>query len=325
MADKRLLLRLMCLIVWMFPATVMSVGTGLAWGQNYPNRTVRLVTVAPGSANDLAARLVAQELRGALGQSVVVDNRGSIASEIVAKASPDGYTVLLYGSAVWLAPFLQSSEASHHLKDLTPITLVASSPNVLVVHPALPVKSVEELIALAKRRPGLLNYAAGSLGAAPHLAAELFKSMAGVNIVRVAYKGTGPSMIGLMGGEVELMFPTAGSAGPHVKSGKMRALAVTSLMPSALAPGLPVLAESLPGYESVSLNGMFAPAKTPAAVIALLNQEVVRILMRPDAKDKLFSAGMDAVVTTPDEFGAIIKSEMIKWGKVIKDSGIRAE
>jgi tripartite-type tricarboxylate transporter receptor subunit TctC len=146
-----------------------------------------------------------------------------------------------------------------------------------------------------------------------------------VNIVRVPYKGTGPSMIGLMGGEVELMFPTAGSAGPHVKSGKIRALAVTSLKPSALAPGLPTLAESLPGYESVSLNGMFAPAKTPAAVIALLNQEVVRILTKADVKERLFSAGMDAVVTTPEEFGAIIKSEMIKWGKVIKDAGIRDE
>ncbi len=318
-------LRLMRLIVWMFPVTAMSVGTGLTWGQNYPNRTVRLVTVAPGSANDLAARIVAQELRGTLGQSVVVDNRGGIASEIVAKAPPDGYTVLLYGSSVWLAPYLQSSESSHHLKDLTPITLVASSPNVLVVHPALPVKSVKELIALARRRPGQLNYAAGSLGAAPHLASELFKSMAGVNIVRVAYKGTGPSMLGLMGGEAELMFPTAGSAGPHVKSGKMRALAVTSLEPSALAPGLPTLAEFLPGYESVSLNGMFAPAKTPAAVIALLNHEIVRILTRADVKARLCSAGMDAVVTTPDDFGTLIKSEMIKWGKVIKDSGIRAE
>jgi tripartite-type tricarboxylate transporter receptor subunit TctC len=325
MANKGWLLHMAHPIVWVFPAAVMSVGTSLTWGQDYPNRTVRLVTVSPGSANDLAARFVAQELRGALGQSVIVDNRGGIAAEIVAKAPPDGYTVLLYGSAVWLAPFLQSSESSHHLKNLTPITLVASSPNILVVHPSLPVKSVKDLIALAKRRPGQLNYAAGSLGAAPHLASELFKSMAGVNIVRVPYKGTGPSMIGLIGGEVELMFPTAGSAGPHVKSGKMRALAVTSLTPSALAPGLPTLAESLPGYESVSLNGMFAPAKTPAAVIALLNQEVVRILTRADAKERLFSAGMDAVVSTPDEFGAIIKSEMIKWGKVIRDAGIRDE
>jgi tripartite-type tricarboxylate transporter receptor subunit TctC len=323
MADDRLRRRVR-VAAWMVAATI-SAAPALISAQSYPNKTIRLVTVAPGSANDLAARLVAQEMKGALGQSVVVDNRGGIASEIVARAPADGYTILLYGSAVWLAPFLQSGEAGQHLKDLTPITLVASSPNVLVVHPSLPVRSPSELIALAKRRPGQLNYAAGSLGAAPHLASELFNAMAGVNIVRVPYKGTGPSMIGLMGGEVELMFPTAGSAWPHVKSGKMKALAVTSLKPSALTPGLPALSASLPGYESVSLNGMFAPARTSPAVIALLNQEIVKILTRADAKERLFNAGMDAVVTTPEEFGAIIKSEMTKWGKVIRDSGIRAE
>lgn len=296
---------------------------GAAAAQPYPAKPVRIVTVAPGSANDIVARLIAQELRPVLGQTVVVDNRGTIAAEIVARAPADGYTLLLYGSAVWLSPFIRSNTPYDPVKDFAPITLVASSPNIIVVHPSLPAKSVRELIVLARARPGDLNYAAGSLGAAPHLAAELFKSMAKLNIVRVAYKGTGGSLIGLLSGEVEMMFPTAGSVTPHIKSGKLRALAVTSLQPTALAPGLPVLAASLPGYESVSLNGMFAPARTPDPVIRQLNQEITRIMTRADVKEKLVAAGTDAMATTPDEFAATIKSEMAKWGRLIRDVGIR--
>jgi tripartite-type tricarboxylate transporter receptor subunit TctC len=202
---------------------------------------------------------------------------------------------------------------------------VASSPNVVVVHPSLPVKSAKELVALAKRRPGELHYAAGSLGAAPHLAAELFKAMARVDVVRVPYKGTGGSLIGLLSGEVEMMFPTAGSVNPHIKAGKLRALAVTSLKPTALAPGLPTLSETLPGYESVSLNGMFAPARTPPPIVAQVQQEVAKILTRAEAKERLVNAGMDAVVTTPDQFAGIIKSEMAKWSKLIRDARISAE
>ena len=298
---------------------------GAAHAQGYPVKPVRIVTVAPGSANDLVARLLAQELKGALGQPVIVDNRGTIAAEIVSKAPPDGYTLLLYGSAVWISPFIYKNEASSPLKDLMPITLVAASPNVIVVHPSLPVKSPRELIALARKRPGELHYATGSLGAAPHLAAELFKAMGRVDIVRVPYKGTGGSLIGLLSGEVEMMFPTAGSVTPHIKAGKLRALAVTSLKPTALAPGLPTLAETLPGYESVSLNGMFAPARTPAAIVSLVNQEVGRILTRADAKDRLANAGMDAVVNSPEEFSAVIKSEMAKWGKVIREARISTD
>jgi tripartite-type tricarboxylate transporter receptor subunit TctC len=303
----------------------LALAAAASHAQTYPAKPVRLVTVAPGSANDLVARLVAQELKGPLGQPVIVDNRGTIAAEVVSKSAPDGYTLLLYGSAVWISPFIYKNEGSNPLRDLTPITLVASSPNVVVVHPSLPVKSAKELLALARRRPGELHYAAGSLGAAPHLAAELFKSMGRVNIVRVPYKGTGGSLIGLLSGEVEMMFPTAGSVTPHIKAGKLRALAVTSLKPSPLAPGLPTLAETLPGYESVSLNGMFAPARTPATIVNLVNQAVVRILTRPDLKERLTQAGMDAVVTTPEEFAAIIQSEMAKWGKVIREARISAD
>lgn len=291
--------------------------------QAYPAKPVRIVTVAPGSANDIVARLIAQELRPVLGQTVIIDNRGTIAAEIVARAPADGYTLLLYGSAVWLSPFIRSNTPYDPVQDFAPITLVAASPNIVVVHPSLPVKSVRELIALVRARPGELNYAAGSLGAAPHLAAELFKSMAKLNIVRVAYKGTGGSLIGLLSGEVEMMFPTAGSVTPHIKSGKLRALAVTSLQPTVLAPGLPLLAAALPGYESVSLNGMFAPARTPDPVIRQLNTEIVRIMKRPDVKEKLVAAGTDALATTPEEFAATIKSEMAKWGKLIREAGIR--
>lgn len=311
---------------WRWWLTILLFGAGVpvvAIAQPYPAKPIRIVTVAPGSANDIVARLIAQELRPALGQTVIVDNRGTIAAEIVARAPADGYTLLLYGSAVWLSPFIRSHVPYDPVKDFSPIALVAASPNILVVHPSLPVRSARELIALAKQRPGELNYAAGSLGAAPHLAAELFKAMGKVNIVRVAYKGTGGSLIGIISGEVELMFPTAGSVTPHIKAGKLRALAVTSLKPTALAPGLPLLSATLPGYESVSLNGTFAPAKTPEAIIRRLNTEIVRVMQRGDIREKLAAAGTDAMATTPEEFAATIKSEMAKWGKLIKDSGIR--
>jgi tripartite-type tricarboxylate transporter receptor subunit TctC len=293
------------------------------FAQAYPVKPVRIVTVAPGSANDIVARLIAQEIRAGLGQPVVVDNRGTVAAELVARAPADGYTLLLYGSAVWLSPFIRASTPYDPVKDFAPITLVASSPNVVVVHPSLPVKSARELIALAKARPGEINYAAGSLGAAPHLAAELFKAMGKLNIVRVAYKGTGGSLIGILSGEVGLMFPTAGSVTPYIKSGKLRALAVTSLQPTALAPGLPLLAESLPGYESVSLNGMLAPARTPENIIRQINAEVAKVMTRADIKEKLVAAGTDAMSTSPEEFAAIIQADMAKWGKVIREAGIR--
>ena len=310
--------------VWRFWVTAVCIcGFATAWAQPYPGKPVRIVTVAPGSANDIVARLIAQEIRAGLGQPVVVDNRGAVAAELVARAPADGYTLLLYGSAVWLSPFIRASTPYDPVKDFAPITLVASSPNVVVVHPSLPVKSARELIALARSRPGEINYAAGSLGAAPHLAAELFKAMGKLNIVRVAYKGTGGSLIGILSGEVGLMFPTAGSVTPYIKAGKLRALAVTSLQPTALAPGLPLLSESLPGYESVSLNGMLAPARTPDNIIRQINVEVAKIMTRADIKEKLVAAGTDAMSTSPEEFAAIIRTDMAKWGKVIREAGIR--
>ncbi|MBI3069132.1 MAG: tripartite tricarboxylate transporter substrate binding protein, partial [Betaproteobacteria bacterium] len=265
----------------MFTLGMAVLGAGVASGQDYPNKPIRLVTAAPGGALDVAARLIARGLTGSLGQQVVVDNRGGsavIAAEIVVKAPPDGYTLLFYASAVWLLPSLRDSVRYDPVRDFLPITLATRAPHILVVHPSVPVNSVKELIVLGKARPGELNYASGPTGSSIHRAAELFRAMAGVNIVRVPYKGSAQGLNDLIAGEVQLMFPTTASAMPHVKSDRLRALAVTSAEPSALAPGLPTVAASgVPGYEAVAMTGIWAPAKTPGAIIARLNQEIVRV------------------------------------------------
>jgi tripartite-type tricarboxylate transporter receptor subunit TctC len=313
-------------VAWMFPLGMMVLGAGMVFGQNYPNKPIRIVASAAGGSGDFAARLIAQGLSGALSQQVVVDNRGGvIPGEIVSKAPPDGYTLLIDAASFWIGPLLQETPYDP-VKDFAPVTLTDSAPNVLVVNPSLPVKSVKELIALAKARPGELNYGSSSTGSTPHLAAELFNMMAGVKIVRVPFKGSGPAVISLLGGQVQLMFATAGSVAPHVKSGRLRALAVASLQPSALAPGLPTIAASgVPGYEAVAFEGMFAPAKTPVAIIDRLNQEIVRVLNRAEVKERFFNAGVETVGSTPEEFAAAIKSNVAKWGKLIKDAGIRDE
>ena len=245
--------------------------------------------------------------------------------ETVAKAPPDGYTVLVYGSTIWITPLLQNTPYDP-VTDFAPITLVAISPHAIVVHPSLPVKSVRELIALAKAKPGDLNYASLGTGTSTHLGAELFKSMAHVNIVRVPYKSAATQMADLLSGQVQMTFSTTGAAMPHVKSGRLRALAVTSAKPSALMSGLPTVAASgLPGFESGAIYVMFAPSGTPAAIISRLNQETVRYLNQADVKERFFSAGLEAVGSTPEELAAKMKSEMARLGKVIKDAGIRAE
>ena len=308
-----------------FAALVFTaIFAGSAASQDYPTRPIRMIAPAIGGASDIVARLIGQGLSDRFGQQVVVDNRGSIAPEIGAKAPPDGYTVLAYGSPLWLTSFLRANVPWDSAKDFAPITLAASSPNVLVVHPSVAAKSVKELIALARAKPGEFNFSSGSSGAATHLTGELFKAMAGVNIVRVPYKGNGPALNALLGGEVQLMFANAGSVASHLKSGRLRALAVTTAQPSALAPGLPTMAASgLPGYQAEVPTGIFAPAKTPAALVNLLHREIVRVLNRADVKEKFFNIGVEVVGGTPEEFAAYIRSDMAKWGKVIKDAGIR--
>ena len=283
-----------------------------------------------GSAIDVMGRPLAAKLTDVLGQQVIVDARpgatGGIANEFVAKSVGDGYTLLTApGGSLTASPHLQAVRFDP-LRDFAPIVQTTAFSYVLVAHPAVPVKTAADLVALAKARPNELNYGSGSAGSTPHLAAELFRAMTGVQIVRVAYKGSGPALTALLSGELHFMFPSTGSANPLLKSGKLRPLAVTTLKPTALAPNLPTVAESgLPGYESASLLAVFAPAGTPTAIVQRLNQEMVKALQSTEARERLFNSGVEAVGSTPEQFAATLKNEMAKWGKVIKDAGIRSE
>jgi tripartite-type tricarboxylate transporter receptor subunit TctC len=306
-------------------AVLMTIAPVVFAQELFPNRVIRIVTPATGGGSDVLARMISPAMTESLGQQVIVDNRGSIATEIVAKSPPDGYTILIDGSPLWLLPLFRSVSWDP-LKDFVPLTLAVSSPSMLVVHPSVPVKSVREFIALAKGRPGQLNYAAGTIGATPHLAGEQFKIMAGVNVVRVPYKGSGPGLIGLMSGEVEFMFPGAASAWMYVKQKRLKGLAICSLKPSALFPGVPTMSESgLPGYESVSPQGIVAPAKTPAAIVARLNQELVKALNRADVKQRLGELGIEVVANTPEEYAASMRRDIDRTAKLIKDAGVRTE
>ncbi len=311
-------------VTWMSAVGVMALSASFACAQDYPNRPIRAVTAAVGGGIDFTARLVAYGLTASLGQQVIVDNRGgtNVAPQTVAKATPDGYTILVHNNTVWIAPLLDKVPYDYE-QELAPISLTSRSPNILVVHPSLPVNSVKELIALGKAKPGEINYASGPIGASNHLAAELFKALAGVNLVRIGYKGGGPALNDLISGQVKVMFATTGSVTAHVKSGKLRGLAVTSAEPSALAPGLPTIAASgVPGYVSEAIYGMFAPAKTPVAIINRLHQETARFLGMPETKERFFNAGVETVGSSPQEFAAVIKSEAVRLGKVIKSAGI---
>ena len=304
-------------------ATLLVVTGGVS-AQDFPAKPVRIVTSPAGGSADFVARLVAQGISGPLGQQVLVDNRPSIViAEAVAKAPPDGYTLVLVGNSFFVGSLLQPMPYDS-ISDFSPVTLTNRAPNILVVHPALPVRSVKELIALAKARPGELHYTSGVTGSSAHLGAELFNAMAHVRTVRVNYKGAGLAVTSLIAGEVQLTFGAADVL-PHVKSGRLRALAVTSLEPTELVPGLPTVAAALPGYESVQRQGILAPAKTPAAIINRLNQEMVRVLNTKEVKDKFFNAGVEAVGSSPEQFTATLKSELARMGKVIQDAGIKVE
>lgn len=321
-------MRLARLVLWMLPAGMVLLGADGASGQNYPGKPIRMLTAELGGGSDIAARLIAQWLSGSLGQQVVVDNRvgGIILLDTAAKAPPDGYTLVLYSSVLWLMPFMRDRVPYDPIKDFSPIVLVGSTPMVLVVHPSLPVNSVKDLVALAKAKPGELNYSTGPAGATPHLAGELFKSMAGGDIVHVPYKGVALALNDVIGSRVHMMFPNVGAVTQHIRSGRVKALAVTSAGPSALIPGLPTLAASgLPGYEAVGLIAIFAPAGTPAAIVNQLNQEIMRVLDTADVKGRFFNAGTEVIGGSPQALAATMKSEMARMGKVIRNAGIRIE
>jgi tripartite-type tricarboxylate transporter receptor subunit TctC len=316
-------------VVRNFALGAIAFGVAMPGALSYPTKPVRMVTAEAGGGADFQARTIAQELTSHWGQQVIVDNRGAasglIAAQTVIRAAPDGYTLLFYSGLVWTLPFLKDVPYDP-MKDLVPITLVSRAPNILVVTPSLPAKSVRELIAVAKAQPGDLSYASSGSGGTPHLAAELFKAMAGVNIVHVPYKGQAPALTDLLSGRVQVMFPNAAAVAPHVKSGKVRALAITTPQPSALASGLPTVAASgLPGYESGVLFGLFVPARTSAVLVRQLNADMVRVLEKPDVKEKLFNVGVEAVGSSQEQFLAAIKADMARWGKVIKVAGIRID
>ena len=301
--------------------TVLCCGNAYAQSQaTYPQKVIRIVTAAPGSNNDWGARIVGDAMSPTLGQRVIVDNRGGLAVDVVAKSPPDGYTLLFYGPAAWTQHLFRETNVDP-IRDLAPITMAMLSPIVLVVHPSLPVKSVKDLIALAKARPGELNYASGTPGATPFLAGELFKYMAKVNIVRIAYKGTGPSMIGVMSGEAQLMFPGAGSVWSHVEQGRLRALGVASSRPSPLTPGLQPIALTVPGYEATSNIAFFAPAKTPQPIIDRLYQEIVKAIHRPELKEVLHKGGVEPLGTTPRELGDYVEMDLARITKMLKATG----
>jgi tripartite-type tricarboxylate transporter receptor subunit TctC len=257
---------------------------------------------------------------------VIVENRATTVSGVIAaKAAPDGYTLLLAANASWLGRFLQDMPYDA-VRDFAPVSTVSNQPVVLVVHPSLPAKSVKELIALAKSKPGELFYGSSSTATVSHLAGELLKALAAIDIVRVPFKGAGPALIALFGNQVQLTFPTPSVVPQHVKAGRLRALAVSSLQPSPLLPDLPTMAASgLPGYEVVSRAGIFAPAKTPAHIINRLNQEIVRALASADVREKILALGSEPRGSTPEEFRNIIKADMTRMGKVIKDAGMRED
>jgi tripartite-type tricarboxylate transporter receptor subunit TctC len=296
----------------------------------YPNKPIRmLVGFAPGGGTDTTARALTPKLGERLGQQVIVDNRpgaaGNIATEIITKAQPDGYTILMGTiAALSINPTLYGNLPFDPLKDLAPVTRAVDSTNILVVHPTVQVKSVKELIATAKSRS--LNGGSSGIGGAGHLALELFNVSTGTKITHVPYKGGGPAMIDLLGGQIQLIFATAASAIPHIKSGKINALAVTTEKRSKLVPELPTVAEAgVKGFEANNWYGVVVPAKTPRPIIDRLNKEFTAVLNMPDIREMLFKQGLDAAPSTPEAFGAYIKSETVKWAKVIKASGAKPE
>jgi tripartite-type tricarboxylate transporter receptor subunit TctC len=302
-----------------------------ATANGYPTKSIRIIVPqSAGGSTDLAARIVTQRLGDALGQPIVVDNRpgaGSLnGTETVAKAPPDGYTLLAVAASFTINPSLHEHLPFDPIRDFAPVTRFVALPHILVVHPSLPVKSVKELIALAKAKPGELNYASSGVATSTHLAAELFKHMTGTEMVQVPFKGGAPGVVGLLSGQVQLYFATISTALPHVKAGKLRALAVTTAKRSVVAPEYPTIAEAgVPGYEHASWVGLLAPAKTPAAIVNRLNAESVKIVANPEVKTLFLRDGLEPVGDTPREFAAVVKLEVAKWMKVVKAAGIKAQ
>ena len=310
---------------------LLAAGPAQAQGaENYPNKPIRLVVgFPPGGAADILGRIAAQQLTATLGQQVVVDNRGGagglIATEIAVKAAPDGYTLLFTSIPHVINPHLYRKVNYDAIRDFTPVIQFVAVPLMMAAHASLPANSVKELIAYAKAHPGQINYASAGSGSSSHLAMELFKTMAGVDLVHIPYKGTGPLLTDLIAGQVKLTIASAVPLAPPVKAGRLRGLAVTSPARSAAFPELPAVAETVPGYEVVNWFGILAPSGTPQAVVARVNTALSKALRSPDLVRTLNARGADAAGGTPEDFGKVIKADFAKWGKVVKESGARVD
>lgn len=314
----------------LLPGIVLAALCSAAAAQHYPAKAVRIIVgYPPGGPTDVVARLVAQKLTESWGQQVLVDNRpgasGMIGAELAARAAPDGHTLLVVPVTYAVTPSLFTKMSYDAEKDLAAVAQLAAAPFILVVHPTLPVKTVTDLVALARSRPGQLNYASASTGGMPHLAGELFNTMTGVKMTHIPYKGAAPATTDLLSGQVSLMFNNMLSAMPQVKAGRLRAIAVTSLKRSSAAPGLPSIAETVKGYEASGWYGAFAPATTPSSLVTRINGDMNRAMKLPEVMQRLAGDGVEAVGSTPEQFAAYLKQEIAKWGKVVKASGARAD
>lgn len=311
---------------------LLAIGAGVVHAQPYPSKVSRIIVgFVPGGPSDLIARLVAQQLTERLGQSVVVENRpgatGLIGAELVAKAPPDGYTMYLASQTTHaVAPYMYAKVPFDPVKDFAAVVRVVHTPLLMVTNPSMPVKSVQDLIALAKARPGQINFATGGIGSTPHMSMELLKRMVKIDMVPIFYKGDGAAIVDIIGGQVPIMNTTMAIALPHVHMGKLRGIAVTSLKRSAAAPEFPAVAEAgLPGFEAILWLGILQPARTPVEIINRLNTEIVQAVSRPNIMEQVTKMGFEIVTNTPEQYAAFVRDENDKWSKIVKDLGLRAE
>jgi len=301
-----------------------------AYAADYPQRPIRLIVpFAAGGGLEITARSIGQKLTEKRGQSIVIDNRPGAAtivgSEIAAKSSPDGYTLLMITTTFAINPSLYGKLPYDPVREFAPVTQINSVPNILVVNPSIPAHTVRELIALAKAKPGQLNYASAGSGTSPHLAAELFKTMAGIEMTHIPYKGIPPAVTDVIAGRVTMLMTTTISAAPHVKSGRLRALAITSPKRLAAMPDVPAIGETVPGYEADAFQGMVAPAGVPKEIVRQLADDIAAIVRLPEIRERIIADGAEPIGSTPEAFGAFLKKEMLKWGKVVKESGARPD
>ena len=315
----------------MAAACAFASATTCAQVKNFPLRPVRIVVpVPPGGLVDVVVRLLGQKMTEAMGQSVVIDNRAgastNVGTEMVARAPGDGYTLLANSLPLVVNPSMFAKLPFDVEKDFAPVSLVAGAPYAIVVHPSVPAKSVKELITLARAKPGLLNYSSAGNGSNLHVAAELFKNMSGINIVHVPYKGGGPALTAILGGECDLSFLALVAVLPHINAGRVRALAITGSTRSAVVPAMPTVTEAgVPGYEFSSWVGILAPVSTPANIVATLNEYIVKAMRAADLNERFTKEGADVIASSPTQFGAHINAELTRWAKVVKESGMHAD